>query len=140
MTHALVAGFGFREQTSGPALEQALELALEHALRAAQDGQPAPLRLQALATADDKCGHPALVQLAATLGLPVQAVALERLREQPAQASNRVPGRYGARSLAESAALAAAGAGAVLLAPRQISPDGTATAAIAFCSPDRTSA
>lgn len=139
MNHVQVAGFGFREQTSGQALEQALELALEHALRAAQGAQQAPVRLQALATADDKCGHPALVQLAARLGLPVRAVALERLREQPAQASARVPGRYGARSLAESAALAAAGAGAVLLSPRQISPDGTATAAIAFCPSDQNS-
>lgn len=122
-----VAGLGFREQASACALRQALD----DALLAAERLQGRPVRLRALATAEDKCDHPALAQLAADLTLPVQPVPIERLRAQRAQPSARVPGRYGAQSLAEAAALAAAGPGAVLRAQRHTSADRCATAAIA---------
>lgn len=124
----VVAGLGFREQAS----PCALRLALHDALRAAEQVHGRPLWLRALATAEDKCDHPALVQLATELALPVEAVALGRLRAQRAQPSARVPGRYGAKSLAEAAALAAAGPRAVLAAQRHTSADRCATAAIAF--------
>lgn len=123
-----VAGLGFREQASSCALRQALNEALRAARRAGRQ----PILLQALASAADKCDHPALRQLAAELALPVQAVAMERLRAQPAQPSAHVPGRYGKHSLAEAAALAAAGPGATLAAQRHTSLDRCATAAIAI--------
>ena len=50
----------------------------------------------------------ALLQLARERALPLRAVALEQLHLQDAQPSAHVPARYGARSLAEAAALAAA--------------------------------
>lgn len=122
---ALIAGFGWRQQASAQALRQVLAAALE----ATGQGGAA---LRALACAADKRDHPALQQLALELALPVRAVPLDLLRSQAAQPSDRVPARYGAHSLAEAAALAAAGPGAVLAAGRHISADGSATAAIAL--------
>ena len=105
------AGLGFRQQASPQALRQALRQALDAALRAATQGG-AVLSLHALATAEDKCHHPALVQLAAELALPLRPVPLAQLVAQDAQPSAHVPMRYGAHSLAEAAALGAAGPGA----------------------------
>jgi cobalt-precorrin 5A hydrolase len=122
-----VAGFGFRAHATCEALQQVLT----QALRTAELGQPAPVVLAALASAEDKCSHPALVQLAFERGLPVHPVALALLAAQDLPPSQHVPARYGSHSLAEAAALAAAGQGAVLVAPRQVSADGSATAAIA---------
>ena len=123
----VVAGLGFRQQTSCQALHQVLE----QALSAAALGQRQPMALQALATAADKCSHPAFTQLAAKLALPVQAVPLAQLCAQTAHTSPHVPARYGAHSLAEAAALAGAGRGALLVAHKHISADRTATAAVA---------
>ncbi len=125
----VIAGIGLRQQASTQALRQVLTAALDAAGRG-----EAVLSLCALASAADKCEHPALLQLARELGLPLQAVPLEQLPHQAAQPSAHVPARYGARSLAEAAALAAAGPGAELAGGRQISADGSATAAIAILS------
>ena len=114
-----IAGLGFRSQASVASLRSALQAA---------GGNTG---LTALATADDKASAPALLQLAAELGLPVIAVPLIDLQRQAATASPHVPARYGGRSLAEAAALAAAGPGARLLAARAVSADSLATAAIA---------
>lgn len=130
----VVAGLGFRHHTSCRALRQVLE----QAVQSAQHDQHVPMLLQALATAQDKCDHPALAQLAAELGLPVASVPLAQVRAQSTQPSPHAPARYGFQSLAESAALAAAGQGAVLASRRHISADGTATAAIALYKPDHT--
>ncbi|MCM3564736.1 cobalamin biosynthesis protein [Hydrogenophaga intermedia] len=130
----VVAGLGFRHHTSCHALRQVLE----QAVQSAQHDQHVPMLLQALATAQDKCDHPALAQLAAELGLPVASVPLAYVRAQSTQPSPHAPARYGFQSLAESAALAAAGQGAVLASRRHISADGTATAAIALYKPDHT--
>ena len=66
------------------------------------------------------------------LGLPVVAVADAALRGQATLTqSGRVQALKGAGSVAEAAALAAAGPGARLRGPRAVSADGTATAAIA---------
>lgn len=118
-----VAGLGFRAGASVHSLRNALR-------REAAEG------LTALATAEDKASAPALQQLAADMGLPIIAVPLSLLAVQPAAPRARVPARYGARSLAEAAALAAAGPLARLLMPRQISDDGLATAAIAQHHPE----
>jgi cobalt-precorrin 5A hydrolase len=112
-----VAGFGFRSAATEASLADAL----------ARAGGAAGV--SALATAADKAGHPALAGLAHRLGLPVRAVALADLAGGTPAA--RVPARYGAQSLAEAAALAAAGPGAALAGPRAVSADRMATAALA---------
>nr|WP_315237321.1 cobalamin biosynthesis protein [uncultured Albidiferax sp.] len=118
--HAVkVAGLGFRAQASVASLRSALQ--------AAGDSTD----LSALATAEDKASAPALLQLAAELGLPVITVPLSALQAQAATSSPYVPARYGGHSLAEAAALAAAGPSARLLAARAVSADSLATAAIA---------
>ena len=84
----------------------------------------------ALATAADKADAPALQALSRETRLPVIAVA--DLSGQPtATHSPRVAALKGTGSVAEAAALAAAGAGARLIAPRVISADRMATAALA---------
>ncbi len=137
-----VAGLGFRASASVESLRSALQVAMA----ASQSAADAPLVLTALATAEDKAHHPALTQLAAEMDLPVVAVPLAQLTELARRMeacnatqhvaslsppSNHGPQRYGARSLAESSALSAAGPSAQLLALRAVSTDRLATAAIA---------
>lgn len=115
----IVAGLGFRSAAAAASLRDALARA--------GDGEVA-----ALATAADKAGAAAIVDLAAELGLPVIAVAPADLAAQPvATRSPRVAALRGTGSVAEAAALAAAGPGARLLGPRAVSGDGMATAALA---------
>ena len=144
----MVAGLGFRAQCGVASLRAALNAALNAALDATQQAhRPAstystsskPITLTALATAADKASHPALLQLAAELQLPITPVNLSQLVSQAATPSAHVPTRYGAHSVAEAAALAAAAmtvqaepVRAQLLTPRCASPDRLATAAIAF--------
>ena len=144
----MVAGLGFRAQCDVASLRAALNAALSAALDATQQAPgPAstdsasgmPITLTALATAADKASHPALLQLAAELQLPITPVNLSKLASQVATPSAHVPTRYGAHSVAEAAALAAAAMAvqaepvqAQLLTPRCTSPDRLATAAIAF--------
>ena len=127
----LVAGLGFRAGCEATSLRSALQAALDVASSA--HSQPITFaHLSALATATDKAHHPALLQLAAELQVPIQPILLPALADQPATPSAHVPERYGAHSVAEAAALAAAGSGATLLGRRSISPDRMATAALAF--------
>jgi cobalt-precorrin 5A hydrolase len=113
-----VAGFGFRKGATVAALADALQRA------------GGPLGVTALATAEDKVAG--LQGFAATLGLPVIGLATVTLAvQQVLTHSPRVSALYGTGSLAEAAALAAAGPGARLTGPRAQSADGTATAAIA---------
>jgi cobalt-precorrin 5A hydrolase len=66
------------------------------------------------------------------LAVPVIAVPAEAMRQQKTLTrSDRVRTLFGTGSVAEAAALAAAGPGARLRGPRAVSADGTATAAIA---------
>ena len=130
-TGATVVGFGFRALASVASLRSALKAACA-ATESATGHAPA---LTALATAEDKASHPAIIELAHALALPLVAVPLAQLAGPAAMAllpvGKRIPERYGARSLAGSSALAAAGSGAHLLAPRAVSADHMATAAIA---------
>ncbi|MGR3493836.1 cobalamin biosynthesis protein [Citreimonas sp.] len=115
----IVAGFGFRAAATADSLRDAL----------ARTGKDA----DALATAADKADAPAFTNFARTLGLPVHAVAPDTLRAQDtltASAASRAARDTG--SVAEAAALAAAGPGARLLAPRAISGDRMATCALAI--------
>ncbi|WP_298687714.1 cobalamin biosynthesis protein [uncultured Sphingomonas sp.] len=115
----IVAGFGFRRAATCASFEGALRLA--------QDGLPT---IEALAVPDDK--RAAFALFADTLGLPIIAISADALaaadtatRSAPSIAARRTG------SVAEAAALAAAGEGAVLLGARHISPDRLATCAIA---------
>jgi cobalt-precorrin 5A hydrolase len=114
----IVAGFGFRSGVSLAALEDAL----------ARAGGAAGVTH--LATLAEKTG--ALAPLGRALGLPVVAVPEAVLQAQDTLTwSGRVQALKGVGSVAEAAALVAAGPGARLRGPRAVSADGTATAAIA---------
>ena len=114
----IVAGFGFRSGATLSALQDALARA------------GGPLGVTHLATLTTKAE--ALAPLGRALGLPVVALDPERVRRiaTPTR-SDRIAALFGTGSVAEAAALAAAGPGARLRGPRAISADGTATAAIA---------
>lgn len=105
-----IAGFGFRKSATQAQLAQALQAA---------GGAGA------LATAWDKAAA------LAPLGLPVHAVPLAALQKNARPGSPRVQALYGTGSLAESAALAAAGPGATLIQPRQAFAEGAVVVAIA---------
>ncbi len=114
----IVAGFGFRSGVTGGALMDAL----------ARAGGVAGVTHLATVAAKAE----GLAELAAALGLPVLAVEPQLLAAQAVLTqSDRVEALYGTGSVAEAAALAAAGPGARLRGPRVTSADGTATAAIA---------
>jgi cobalt-precorrin 5A hydrolase len=115
-----VAGLGFRRDVTVDSLREAV---------AATGGAGG---LAALATVSDKAGTTALELLAGELGLPIKAVpadVLARVTTSTQSALSRA--RFGAGSVAEAAALAAAGRRARLISPRTISRDRMATAAIA---------
>jgi cobalt-precorrin 5A hydrolase len=113
-----VAGLGFRGAATFESLSDALERAGGN--------------VEALATAEVKAGQPAVRSLAAALGLPLLAISRARMAaEETLTRSPRVEERFGTGSVAEAAALAAAGPGARLTGPRVVSGDGLATAAIA---------
>nr|WP_286197684.1 cobalamin biosynthesis protein [Variovorax boronicumulans] len=125
-----VLGLGFQSGAGLASLRDAL-----HAACAPLPDRPV---LRAVATAQDKLDSAALVQFAAELRVPLVGVPLPLLAVQPATPSAFAPARYGGHSLAEAAALAAAGPGARLLAPRAVSRDRQATAALATALPPPT--
>ncbi|WJS85175.1 cobalamin biosynthesis protein [Paracoccus sp. TOH] len=113
-----VAGIGFRRAASLASLADAL----------ARAGAA-----EALATSPAKAQAPVIRALAARTGLPLLAVEIAGIAT-PTR-SPRILTRHGTGSLAEAAALAALGPGARIVAPRVISQDGMATAAIAEGDP-----
>lgn len=115
-----VAGLGFRKDVTLASLREALLAA----------GGPAGL--DAVATVGDKADTESLKQLARECGVPIKAVPADMLTgiATPTQ-SHLVLEKFGTGSVAEAAALAAAGPRARLIATRVVSRDRTATAAIA---------
>ena len=115
----IVAGFGFRAAATRESFASAL----------ARAGGVRPDRV---ATVADKAGAEAFCIFAAGLGCPIMALDDAQLTAQAtltdSQASRAV---RGTGSVAEAAALAAAGQGARLIGPRVISADGCATCALA---------
>jgi cobalt-precorrin 5A hydrolase len=114
----IVAGFGFRAAASAESLAEAFRRAGGNAT--------------SLATVADKADTPGFRAFATTVALPVTRVDPGTLTEQ--RTTTRSRGSENARgtgSVAEAAALAAAGPGARLLAPRRISADRMATCALA---------
>jgi cobalt-precorrin 5A hydrolase len=116
----IVAGFGFRRTATRESLRDALE-------RAA-DG----LRPDLLATAADKAYQPVFRALAAELGVGATGIGAARLAVQQTRTQSEVVrASRGVGSLAEAAALSAAGKGARLIRARVVSRDGLATCALA---------
>ena len=114
----IVAGFGFRQGATLGSLRAVL-------LLAEQAGGPAA----ALATMPARAQAPALQMLAAERGLPLLAVGVAGIRTPTRSA--RIMARYGTGSVAEAAAMVAAGPGASITVARIIAPDGMATCAMA---------
>ena len=114
------AGLGFRRDASVASLREAL--------RAAGGAEG----LAALATMSDKADAQALTSLAQELGLAIRSIPAEALAEiETVTHSELISARFGTGSVAEAAAIAAAGRGARLIAARAVSQDRMATAAIA---------
>lgn len=115
-----VAGLGFRTSATVASLREALDAA------GGSDG------LAAVATVSDKADAPALKVLAQELGLPIRGIPAAILAEiKTATQSEFIKARFGTGSVAEAAAVAAAGRGARLISVRAVSQDRMATAAIA---------
>ncbi|MDC0736668.1 cobalamin biosynthesis protein [Cognatishimia sp. SS12] len=114
----IIAGFGFRQEATASSLRDAYQ-------RLGGDAD-------AIAVLDDKAGALCFKQLAETLGLPVHLVTLADMQAMTtATQSAKVQEKRGTGSVAEACALAAAGAGARLMAKRHISGDRLATCALA---------
>ena len=117
----IVAGLGFSNA------------ATVDSLKAAYDQASSGHAVDALATVANKDGHAALDAFVAIVDLPLHLVAAADLAEQRTlTCSPRSRASYGTGSVAEASALAAAGFGARLITPRQISHDRLATCAIAI--------
>jgi cobalt-precorrin 5A hydrolase len=114
-----VAGLGFKRDVTLASLREAL-------VAAGAEG------LAAVATVSDKSQTPVLRLLAREFNLPIKAIPAAALAGIETQTqSDLVQARFGVGSVAEAAALAAAGARARLVSCRTVSQDRTATAAIA---------
>jgi cobalt-precorrin 5A hydrolase len=116
----IVAGFGFTSAATEESLANAL----------AATGYAADVTL--MATALDKTMAPPIMALAKTHQVQIAGIfpkKLQAARTQSNSAISRLLRRTG--SVAEAAALAAAGPGARLIATRHISDDRMATCAIA---------
>jgi cobalt-precorrin 5A hydrolase len=115
-----VAGLGFRREVTLASLREALDAA------GGLEG------LAAVATISDKTATPALQMLAREFNVPIKAIPADILAGIATSTHSKfVSARFGTGSVAEAAALAAAGRGARLVSKRTVSQDRTATAAIA---------
>ncbi|MER2264012.1 cobalamin biosynthesis protein [Methylobacterium oxalidis] len=127
----LVAGIGFRRGTACAEIVALVRRAL------AETGLADP-RLRALATAEDRAADPALRAAAEVFALAPTPVSPRELAAADAGVltrSARVEALRGVGSLAEAAALAAAGPGARLVLPRIASAGATCALATPSDSP-----
>lgn len=118
-----VVGIGFRAAADLTSLQDAFQQVLDIAGGGSID---------AVVTEAAKAREKVFRDLALALGVPGLGVAMQDLGQMitPTQ-SARIQDRFGTGSLAEAAALAAAGPEARLVAERVVSGDGMATAALA---------
>ena len=115
-----VAGLGFRRDVTLASLREALSAA----------GGAAGVT--AIATVSDKAESDVLERLARELNVPIKAIPADVLAGIATWTqSELIKQKFGAGSVAEAAALAAAGRQARLISTRAVSQDRTATAAIA---------
>lgn len=116
----IVAGFGFREAATESSLKNALART------------PGAKQVTHFATVAAKAGNPAFQSFAHSAGVAVVCVDAGTLQAQRTATHSAASLKsYGTGSMAEAAALAAAGPNAKLLAPRVVSADRKATCAIA---------
>jgi cobalt-precorrin 5A hydrolase len=121
----IVAGIGCRRGAEARDVEAAIRATLAHAGIEAAD-------LKAIATGSTKAAEPGIAATAAKLGLNVMPIAEAELKAAGARVmtrSDRVLALTGVPSLAEAAALAAAGPSSHLIASRLVV--GGATCALA---------
>jgi cobalt-precorrin 5A hydrolase len=121
----IVAGIGCRRGTAAPEIEAAIRTALARA-------GISPARLNAIATSAAKQSEAGIAAAAAKLGVTMLLLADAELKaagDRVATRSDRVLAVTGVPSLAEAAALAAAGPAARLLTARLVV--GAATCALA---------
>jgi len=110
----IVAGIGCRKGAPAAAIKAAIESALTRAGVAAD-------ALALIATSEEKSKEPGIADAAARLGVPLVLIAQRDLKAAGDRAetrSERVVALTGVPSVAEAAALAAAGPAAKLLARR----------------------
>jgi len=116
VTGGLVLGLGARSGTAAPVLAAAIRAVLADA------GLP-PGEVGVLATLDRRAAEEGVRAVAAEFGWRLVSLAAAELAAQPVpNSSETVAAAVGAPSVAEAAALAAAGAGAVLIAPKRVFP------------------
>ena len=121
----IVAGVGCRRGAAAPDIEAAIRAALDRA-------GVSPGALDCIATIAAKNGEAGIAAAAAKFGVTlvvVQDAALQAAADRTATRSDRVLALTGLPSVAEAAALAAAGPSARLIAPRLVV--GAATCALA---------
>lgn len=109
----IVAGIGSRKGVDASEIVALIERALNLVDLRRSD-------LTALATADAKADEPGIAAAASSFGLKLLRVSLPNMRDAdmaPAK-SSRAAQLFGASSVSEVAALAAAGAGSELILPR----------------------
>lgn len=120
----IVAGFGFRASARVESLAEAC--------RKAKSACGTSVSVTRLAVPEDKARTEVFAAFAARAGLDVTAVDPATLIAQKTQTRSAASfAARGSGSVAEAAALAAAGEGARLLGARAVSDDGLATCALA---------
>jgi cobalt-precorrin 5A hydrolase len=131
----LIAGIGCRRGVPAEAIEAAIAAALAQA-------RNQPSRIDALATAMFKSGEDGIAAAAAARGIPLILVGQADMARASNQTthSRRVLELMGVGSVAEAAAIAAAGPDARLLVPRLIVGPVTCALAIADGPPAEASA
>jgi cobalt-precorrin 5A hydrolase len=125
-TPDIVAGLGFRHATTAVEIVTLIE-------RAFTEASLPRARLARLATAADRAGEPAIRAVAEAMDCPLDAIDPDALIAVDARVptrSQRIETSRRIGSVAEAAALAAAGAGATLLAPRIASAGATCALAL----------
>jgi cobalt-precorrin 5A hydrolase len=121
----IVAGIGCRRGTTAQEIDAAIDAALAEAGRTRE-------ALDSIATSDGKGSEAGIIEAAAGRGVRlvlVKPAELEAAGPRTQSSSPRVKELFGVPSVAEAAALAAAGPQATLLVPRIVV--GPATCAIA---------
>jgi cobalt-precorrin 5A hydrolase len=121
----IVAGIGCKRGTT----VEEVEAAIDAALAAADETREA---IEIIATSDGKGSETGIIEAAAARGVQlvlVKPAALEAAGPRTQSSSPRVKELFGVPSVAEAAALAAAGPDAALLVPRIVV--GPATCALA---------
>ena len=117
----MVVGLGFRRAVTPDEIVGLVYRALD-------DAGLARAELRRLATAESRASEPGLLEAARILGLDVEAVAADRLAAADARIATRaerILALHGVGSVAEAAALCAAGPGARLVLPRISVPRAT---------------